>query len=148
MPIPDLTAQEVLPEGLHEATLEEIEGRFGRFSESDRRVGLFGRLRQFVRAVQFWGNAEEILVDGSFVTGKPRPTDIDIILVYRENFDFGSDVRPEEYNIINKKRARVTYGFDVVAVASSSPERGRWLAYFAADTRTGLRGKGLLRIRP
>lgn len=148
MPIPAFIAQGTLPQGLHDSTLEEIEDRFGEFNGSDVRVRLFQRLRLFLQEVRFWGNADEVLIDGSFVTDKQRPTDIDIILVYRGDFDLASEVQPQEYNLINRKRAKRVYGFDIFAVAANSPEREKWVSYFSQDTRTGLQGKGLLRIHP
>ncbi len=153
MPIPPLTRLGILPAGLHDTMPHEIEKRFGRFNGSNMRMRLFGRLVRFLEAVRRWGNVEEILVGGSFITEKQRPTDIDIILVYRADFDLRSTVRPEERNFINRRRAKRAHtiallsGFDVVAVTADSPERQEWLGYFSADARTGLQGKGLLRIR-
>lgn len=146
MPIPDFDGEGVLPAGLHDATLGEIEERFGSFNGSDVRVQLFERLVRFLEAVGRWGNVDEVLIDGSFATRKERPSDIDIILVYRAGFDFGSEVVPEEYNLINRKRARRTYGFDVIPVAADSSEREKWLGYFGADTKSGVRSKGLVRV--
>jgi len=148
MPIPQLDDRGVLPEGLHDATVEEIERRFGTFNGSDMRVHLFQRLVAFLQVVRRWGNADEILIDGSFVTDKQRPTDIDIILVYRRGFDLQSEVRPEEYSLINKTRAKRMWGFDVKPVTADSPEKDKWMGYFSRDTRTGVEGKGLLRIIP
>ena len=148
MAIPGLTENGTLPEGLHDTTLEEIEREFGSFNGSDVRVRLFEQLRVFCREVRFWGNAAEILVDGSFTTNKQKPTDIDIILVYKGDFDLQSQVQPLEYKLINRKRARRAWGFDVIAVTADSPEREKWVRYFSRDTRTGLEGKGLIRIQP
>jgi hypothetical protein len=148
MPIPEFTEQGVLPEGFHDTNLEQIEDRLGRFNGSDLRVELFRRFRLFMQEVRFWGNVEEIMIDGSFVTNKQRPSDVDIILVYRADFDLASEVRPQEYNLISRKRAKRIYGFDVIAVTAHSPEREKWLGYFSNDTRTGLQNKGLLRLRP
>jgi hypothetical protein len=148
MPIPPLDVRGVLPEGLHDATDDEIEIQFGSFNGSDVRVRLFERLTSFLAAVRFWGNADEILIDGSFVTSKQRPTDIDIILVYRRDFNLQSEVRPQEYNLVNKTRARRVWGFDIKPVTADSPARDAWIGYFSKDTRSGLEGKGLVRITP
>lgn len=148
MPIPALTENGALPEGLHDATLEEIEHTFGSFNGSDVRVRLFEQLRAFCQEVRFWGNAAEILIDGSFTTNRQRPGDVDIILVYRADFDLQSQVQPLEYRLINRKRARRAWGFDVIPVTANSPERDKWVRYFSRDTRTDLQGKGLLRVQP
>jgi len=44
--LPEFDEDGDLPVGIHEATLAEIEERFGRFTVSDRRVRLLVRLRQ------------------------------------------------------------------------------------------------------
>ena len=147
MPIPDMNGG-ILPRGIHDATMAEVEQRFGIFNGSDVRVRLFERLTHFVREVGFWGNADEILIDGSFVSEKQRPTDIDIILVYRRDFDLGSEVRPQEYSLVSKKRAKRVWGFDVIPVIADSQERDKWIGYFSRDTRTGIENKGMVRIRP
>lgn len=148
MAIPQLTADGNLPEGLHDATLAEIEQTFGSFNGSEVRVRLFERLQEFFTAVAQWGNAAEILLDGSFTTSKQRPEDIDIILVYRADFDLQSQVQPMEYRLINRKRARRAWGFDVIPATANSAEREKWIDYFSKDTRTGLHSKGLIRIQP
>lgn len=62
-----------LPPGDHQATLEEIEKRFG---FTPRRRWLLKGLRAAVRA--FWSaGIEEIYVDGGFCTEKPHPGDVD-----------------------------------------------------------------------
>lgn len=148
MPIPQLTSEGFLPPGIHDATLQELEDRFGRFQGSDKRPELFRSLAAFVREVRTWGNAEEILVDGSFVSAETRPSDIDLILVYRADFDFSAPVRPAEYNLLSRRRARRAYGFDVIPVLANSATRDQWIAYFSEDPRCGCTAKGLVRIRP
>ena len=49
--IPNLTADKLLPPGVHELTLDEIEQLFGRFQLSDRRPRLMRKLREFVAEV-------------------------------------------------------------------------------------------------
>jgi len=44
MPIPELDARGLLPEGIHPCSMSEIAQRFGRFQRSDRRCRLFERL--------------------------------------------------------------------------------------------------------
>lgn len=74
MPIPSLDENGSLPIGEHRATLEEVEKAFG--SQNDRRKGLMRGLRL---ACEMFQNAgfDLIWVDGSFVTDKEEPNDID-----------------------------------------------------------------------
>ena len=88
MPIPALTTDGFLPVGIHDATLDEVGLVFGRFKSSDRRVTLFGRLQQYISDLRAWGNANAVLIDGSFTSAAVQPNDIDMIVVYRADFDF------------------------------------------------------------
>ncbi len=73
MPIPVLE-NGLLPPGEHVATLDEVESTFG--SQNDRRQSLMRGLRL---ACEMFQNAQvdRIWVDGSFVTDKEEPGDID-----------------------------------------------------------------------
>src|SRR4051794_25704968 len=96
MPIPELNEAGFLPEGIHEASLEEVRERFGRFQRTDRRPDLFTKLSLFLAGVRASGLVEAVVVDGSFVTAKDEPSDIDLILVLRPDHDYGAELRPFE----------------------------------------------------
>ncbi len=83
MPIPEIDETGFLPEGVHQATLEEVREPFGRFQRTDRRPVLFSQLSLFLAEVRASGLVEAVIVDGSFVTAKDEPSDIDLILVLR-----------------------------------------------------------------
>lgn len=74
MAIPPLNAAGELPAGEHEADLTEIESRFGSANEQRRRLmaGLKAAADNLARA-----NVRKIWIDGSFVTDKVHPNDID-----------------------------------------------------------------------
>lgn len=65
-----------LPPGDHEATLREVEQRYG---TSPRRVRLLQALRWVVNRLDELG-CMMILLDGSFTSEKHRPSDIDVIV--------------------------------------------------------------------
>ncbi|MHC4573067.1 MAG: DUF6932 family protein [Planctomycetota bacterium] len=64
----------VLPPGVHNATLEEVETRF---ATPDHRKHLFCGFRKGVLALRKAG-CRKIFLDGSFVTEKPVPYDFDV----------------------------------------------------------------------
>jgi hypothetical protein len=109
MPIPTLTDDGFLPPGIYDATLDEVGDAFGRFRVSDRRVTLFATLRRYIGDLRSWGNANAILIDGSFASAAVRPNDIDMIVVYGADFDFAAERAPEEYNVIEVRRIRRRY---------------------------------------
>lgn len=71
--IPDFTNGGLLPPGVHEATLEELREKLG-FSR--RRRTLIAGLERAL-ALMSGGGIQRVYIDGSFVTDKPRPNDID-----------------------------------------------------------------------
>jgi hypothetical protein len=75
--IPALNANGVLPPcEIFDATIDEIGKAFGHASVN--RQELFARLTRYVDRLAHLGTAREMIVDGSFVTSKQVPTDIDI----------------------------------------------------------------------
>ena len=88
MAIPPFNERGWLPDGIHDCTLEEATGRLGAFQGSDRRPNLWAKFAGFLREVKECGLVEAVLLDGSFVTAKSDPNDIDLILVVSAEHDF------------------------------------------------------------
>jgi len=72
--IPELQTNGELPPGEHKATVDEVEIVFG--SSSDRRKYLMQGLRSAVLNFEKSG-VKQIWLNGSFVTDKKQPNDID-----------------------------------------------------------------------
>ena len=64
----------VLPPGVHDATLEEVEALF---ASSEHRKRLFAGFKEGVIALRKAG-CHKIFLDGSFITEKPIPGDFDV----------------------------------------------------------------------
>jgi hypothetical protein len=64
----------VLPPGVHDATLKEVETRF---AISEHRKHLFSGFKEGVMALRKAG-CRKIFLDGSFITEKPLPADYDV----------------------------------------------------------------------
>jgi len=77
MPIPKMTEFGLLPEGVHACTAEEAEGAF---CHNDRRAAIWAGFRRFVQQTEHLQPPSEILVDGSFVTDKELPNDVDVVV--------------------------------------------------------------------
>jgi len=93
--IPNFDGRGYLPPGLHRATLEEIEQRFGRQSEL-RRVQMQS-LRWLVDMARRAG-VLRLVINGSFVTDVFEPNDVDCVLLSETGFP--RDVEAES-DIIN-----------------------------------------------
>jgi hypothetical protein len=81
--IPHCNDDGYLPAGIHRATLAEIAVRFGQGSEL-RQVQMES-LRWLVDLAQRAG-AQRIVVNGSFVTDKLEPNDVDCVLLIGPDF--------------------------------------------------------------
>ena len=81
--IPEFDYRGHLPPGIHPATIEEIEGRFGRQSEVRRaQIESIGWLVDLARRA----GVLRIIIDGSFVTDTPEPDDVDCVLLIGPGF--------------------------------------------------------------
>jgi hypothetical protein len=146
MPIPNFDPNGLLPVGRHDCGLEEIRPRFGSFTSSDRRPTLFAKLEEFVREVRIAAFANSLLIDGSFVTAKLAPNDIDIVLVLPILHDLSADLPRVRYNLVSRKRVQKKYGFDIVAVRENTIEYEEAVEFFQrVRNEPGLR-KGILRV--
>src|SRR5712692_5514308 len=128
MPIPTFTAHGLLPEGVHDCTVEELRHYFGSFQVSDRRPKLFAQLEVFLAEVRASGLVRHVVIDGSFVTAETQANDIDLILIVAGDYDFATELLPSQYNVLSKTRVRKRFGFDLVAVRESTAELDKALA--------------------
>jgi hypothetical protein len=149
--IPELV-DGVLPEGVHECTIDEVEQVFGRFQRSDQRIQLTKRLRAFLGDAARSGIVAAVVVDGSFVTAKEKPGDIDLIVALRADFDLNQELQPFEYNIRSKRMVRETYKFDVFVAVDGHDDYFRRVEFLSRvkkgdpEFQTGRLIKGVLRI--
>jgi hypothetical protein len=80
MPLPEFNSLGDLPEGVHRATFDETLARFGQ--ESLQRQFVTARLSRIYELARRTGSLERFVIFGSYVTAKPDPNDVDIILVW------------------------------------------------------------------
>ncbi len=75
--------QALFPKGIHELNFEEVHEKCvaSFFPKNDRREHLFVQLTDFLIYFKSLGFApDEVWIDGSFVTTKPDPDDIDMLV--------------------------------------------------------------------
>jgi hypothetical protein len=90
--IPDCNDDGYLPPGIHPAALDEIAFRFGQ--ESELRQVQMESLRCLVDLARRAG-VKRIVVNGSFVTGKLEPNDVDCVLLIGPDFPRDPDAESE-----------------------------------------------------
>ncbi len=135
--IPDLTADGILPEGVHVAAWEEFAQRFIQFQKSDRRIRLGERILDLIQEARDSGIVLRVLIAGSFVTSKNEPDDFDGILVLDPE-TAQRTLAPFQYNLFSRRRARKRFGGDVVPVLEDSQALQEYLEFFQT-TRAGER---------
>ncbi len=145
MPIPELTEGGVLPPGVHACSLEEIGQRFGSFQGTDGRVQLYDALVRYVGEARLTKLVRALVVDGSFVTSKPDPGDIDLLVVLPEQLP-AADLPPFAYNVLSKKKIRRMYPFDAFIAQDDGPVYREYVAFFAQVKAQPGATKGILRV--
>ena len=84
MALPEFDSQGDPPEGLHQATMAEVLQRVGQGSDArGKATAVLQRVHQLVTAI---GKLERFIVFGSYITAKPDPRDVDIVLVMKDDF--------------------------------------------------------------
>ncbi len=142
----------VLPEGVHDCTLDELERKLGHPGATDQRDRLTKKLREFVKEARLAGFVVALVVNGSYVTAKDRPDDVDLIVCLRPDFDLAQELRPFEYNVCSRRMVKKLYKFDVFVAPDGSDEYRRLVDFFAQvrktdpEPYTSRARKGLLRI--
>ena len=148
MAIPDLDDDGFLPEGVHECSLDELQQRFGGTQAGDRRSALFAKLVDYIQELRSTGMATGLIVDGSFVTHKSDPNDVDLVLILRTNHDFTATLRPFEYNLLSRRSVFKRYAFDVLVAREHSPELLEFVHFFQQIRGETDRRKGILKVLP
>jgi hypothetical protein len=146
MAIPALTPDGFLPEGIHDCSLVEIGERFGQFQRSDRRCRLFERLEAYIREAKTSGVVRAIIVDGSFVTDKEAPNDIDLIVISLPKGTLPGILRPGEYNVLSKRHVRRQFGMDMLLAQEGQLEVKEHVTFFSQVRNHPELRKGMLRI--
>jgi len=93
------------------------------------------------------GLFEATLIDGSFVTGKAAPNDIDLVAVLPPDHSFEQELSMSQYSLVSRPLLRRRFGFDVILARRNSALYDSYVEFFSrVREETHLR-KGLLRLR-
>jgi len=78
MPLPALRADGTLPPGVHSASLEEVFAHFP--ATTAQRQALDAALSSCVVVAKRLRLADKMALDGSYITDKQQPSDVDVIV--------------------------------------------------------------------
>jgi len=137
MGIPKLGSQGILPRGIHRATIAEVRQAFG--GGTARRVELMLALEEAADRARKAG-VKRILINGSFVTTKKEPRDVDLVFLVSESFE--AHLRrgdPHARWIADQVRERRPKLLDAY-VAVDGEEWASWARLFEGDPWYGKKG--------
>lgn len=139
--IPEFDARGLLPEGIHPATWEELVERFG---WNERRRQLLSGLSEAVGLLKAAG-CRRVYINGSFVTAKQRPNDIDACWDY-DGVDL--DALDSVFFDFADGRAAQKARFGAEFFPAQLPEGitgNAFLEFFQVDRQTGAT-KGIIEL--
>src|SRR5206468_999859 len=122
-----------LPAGIHTCSVAELVARFGEGSEE--RETEISELLQFIEAAKASG-VRRLLVNGSFVTGKLAPNDVDVVILPGPDY-------PREGPKLDDEE--LVWPFLQIIVAADDADFEAWATrQFATDRRK--RPKGVVEV--
>lgn len=139
--IPDFRDDGYLPKGLHVGTEAEVTFRFGTTTSQRKRLAI--RRRRWIelsRAV----SAKRLLVDGSFVTAKPEPNDVDAVVWIPE--DFAERVSAGQADAIELEIMLLTRHPEEIFAAEDRRDWDDWLEFFTRTREADDRRKGVVEV--
>lgn len=139
--IPDFRPDGYLPEGLHLASEAELTFRFGAANRQRRRLVL--RVRRWIelaKAIQ----APQLFIDGSFVTAKPEPNDVDAVVFLPNNFE--RQLRAERDEAIELEQMLLTRRPEEIFGAEDEADWKAWVEFFSRTREADGRRKGVVEI--
>ncbi len=140
--IPPFRADGYLPDGVHACAEPEAIFRFG--GGSRRRRRLVARLRRWLVLGRQVG-AQRLLLDGSFVTAKREPEDVDAALFLPA--DFGHQVERGVAAAVELEAMLLTRQPEELFAAEDELDWQEWLAFFSRTREQDGRRKGVVEIQ-
>lgn len=139
--IPELRADGYLPISVHMGSEAEVLFRFGASSHRRRRLAL--RLRRWLELAREV-KALRFLVDGSFVTAKQEPHDVDDVVLLPVDFEAqieaGNDAALELEEMLLTRRPEEIF-------AEDDSDWADWIEFFSRTREADGRRKRLVEVR-
>ncbi len=139
--IPQFREDGYLPDGLHPAGEPEVMFRFGSSTPRRRRLAL--RLRRWIELARLTGS-RRLLVDGSFVTDKIEPNDIDAVILLAS--DFEKQVKQGTNAAMELEAMLLTRRPEELFAAEDGRDWNDWIEFFSQTREADGRHKGLVEV--
>ena len=139
--IPGFRDDGYLPDGLHIATDVDVAFRFGTSTNQRRRLAL--RLRRWIELSRIVG-AKRLFIDGSFVTAKNDPNDVDAVVWLPD--DFAERVSRGDLEAVELETMLLTRRPEEIFAAEDRRDWDDWLEFFSRTREADGRRKGLVEV--
>lgn len=139
--IPPFRADGYLPEALYLASEAEVLFRFG--SSTRRRRRLAVRLRRWIELARQIGG-QRLLIDGSFITAKDEPNDIDAVILLPP--DFQEQIAQGIESALELEEMLLTRRPEEIFAAEDEADWNEWLEFFSRTREADGRCKGLVEV--
>lgn len=139
--IPPFRADGYLPEGLYLASEAEVLFRFGASTRRRRRLAL--RLRRWIELSRHVGG-RRLLIDGSFITAKAEPNDIDAVLLLP--LDFQDHVERGDSLALELEEMLLTRRPEELFAAEDERDWSEWVEFFGRTREADGHRKGLVEV--
>ena len=121
MPLPALRADGTLPPGVYQASLDEVFAAFP--ATTPERVALNNALADCVATVQRLSLADQMVLDGSYLTGKSDPGDVDMAVLTPGIYQLAGEQRFGAEGI-NVQLLDIQFAHDLLSFQG-------WIAFFS-----------------
>jgi len=142
MVIPKLT-DDYLPPGIYDCDIEEVNATFG---TNNQRLHLLNNLIEYIKDARNQGISGEVIINGSFVTSKEDPDDIDIILVL-DDYNITGPLNMDECNLLSCEYTSTEYDLDVLVAFKNDNTETETIEIFSRVREDPNITKGLLRVK-
>jgi hypothetical protein len=140
--IPEFRADGYLPEGLYLASEAEVTFRFG--ASTRRRRWLILRVRRWIELARATG-VRQLLIDGSFVTAKKEPNDVDAVVLLPQTFE--EQIEGASPPALELEELLLTRRPEELFAAEDETDWNDWVHFFSRTREVDGRHKGLVEIQ-
>ncbi|MDX2042453.1 MAG: hypothetical protein SF097_14615 [Acidobacteriota bacterium] len=113
MPIPQFNHYGLLPTGIHECTLAEIEANF--IYNGERKL-IWNDFLRYFEQIREHSEILTLYFDGSFVTNRERPGDLDLVIEFEDLYQWGRLSR-EAPDLFDSNKIKQEYNLDILPCA-------------------------------
>ena len=140
MPIPRFNQYGLLPPGIYEASMEELAQGLG---FTARRLELIGTGLRFVCGELAVIGVTDVVLDGSFVTWKPSPGDIDGYVITRLGSEVASMIKDRRRLWFARYQVDLFAAFEDLTGPGSVAD---WEEWFGHTREQPPQAKGLIKL--